>query len=215
MRLTNGISEAFPMTVISRRSSFLVVSGAFVACAFPAFAQADASVATVQSFYDGLLASMKTAGGIKARYDRLAPVVDKTFDLPGMTAVAVGPGWAALSAADKKSLTDAFARMTVANYVKNFDSFSGEKFTVDPASIARPPSTDKLVKSTLKTGNDTIPFNYRMHEVGGTWKIEDIYLNGNISQMAQRRSDFSATFASGGAAALVKQMNSVSDRMLG
>ena len=80
--------------------------------------------------------------------------------------------------------------MTIANYVSNFDSFHGEKFAVEPAAISRPPSTDKLVRSTLKTGNQTIPFNYRMHQVGEAWKIEDIYLNGNISQMAQQRSDF-------------------------
>ena len=47
----------------------------------------------------------------------------------------------------------------------------------------------------LKSGNDTVPFSYRMHQVGSEWKIEDIYLNGNISQMAQQRSDFASTFA--------------------
>jgi phospholipid transport system substrate-binding protein len=104
--------------------------------------------------------------------------------------------------------------MTIANYVKNFDSFSGEKFIVEPASIARPPSTDKLVKSTLKTAKESIPFNYRMHLAGAEWKIEDIYLNGNISQMAQRRSDFSATFAASGAAGLTKKINALADQML-
>jgi phospholipid transport system substrate-binding protein len=98
--------------------------------------------------------------------------------------------------------------------VKNFDSFGGEKFTVEPASVSRPPATDKLVKSTLKSGADTIPFNYRMHDVGGAWKIEDIYLNGNISQMAQRRSDFAATFAASGAAGLTKKINALADQML-
>jgi phospholipid transport system substrate-binding protein len=104
--------------------------------------------------------------------------------------------------------------MTIASYVKNFDAFHGESFTVEPASIARPPSTDRLVKSTLKAGNDTVPFNYRMHQVGTAWKVEDIYLNGTISQMAQRRSDFSATFASGGASGLVKKINALADQQL-
>ncbi len=205
------------MTISRREFSVLLASAAILAAspAFsPAWAQGDPAVATVEGFYDALVAQMKKGGAARGRYDMLKPAVEKAFDLPGMTAVAVGPGFAALPDADKKALVDAFGRMTIANYVKNFDKFGGEKFTVEPASIARPPSPDKLVKSTLKSGSDTIPFNYRMHLVGSEWKIEDIYLNGNISQMAQRRSDFSATFAASGAAGLAKKINALADQML-
>ena len=207
------------MNAISRRDFSVLLASAAVLAAMPSFspawAQGDPAVATVQGFYDALVAEMKKGGPAKARYEMLKPAVEKAFDLPGMTAVAVGPGFAALPDTDKKALTDAFERMTIANYVKNFDSFGGEKFIVEPASIARPPSPDKLVKSSLKTGTDTIAFNYRMHQTGSAWKIEDIYLNGNISQMAQRRSDFSATFASGGASGLVKKINALADAQLG
>jgi phospholipid transport system substrate-binding protein len=130
-----------------------------------------------------------------------------------MTATAVGPGWASMSDADKKSLTDAFARMTVANYAKNFDSYSGEKFTVEPASIAR--GNEHFVKSSLKTSSETIAFNYRLHQLGSEWKISDVYLAGNISQMAQKRSDFAATLASGGPQGLAKRINALTDQMLG
>ena len=174
---------------------------------------ADPSSAQVQGFYDALLASMKSGGSAKSRFEKLKPAVEKAFDLPAMTATAVGPGWASLSEADKKALTDAFSRMTIANYAKNFDSYGGEKFTVEPASIAR--GSDHFVKSTLKTSKDSIAFNYRMHQVGSEWKVTDVYLAGNISQMAQKRSDFAATFASGGAAALTKRINALTDQMLG
>jgi len=173
---------------------------------------ADPSSAQVQGFYDALLASMKSGGSAKSRFEKLKPAVEKTFDLPAMTATAVGPGWASLSEADKKALTDAFSRMTIANYAKNFDSYGGEKFTVEPASIAR--GSDHFVKSTLKTSNDSIAFNYRMHQVGSEWKVTDVYLAGNISQMAQKRSDFAATFASGGASGLAKRINALADQML-
>src|SRR3954464_2987962 len=115
----------------------------------PAHAQAaDPASAQVQGFYDALLASMKSGGTAKSRYEKLKPAVDKAFDLSAMTATAVGPGWASLSDADKKALTDAFSRMTIANYAKNFGSYGGEKFTVEPASITR--GSDHFVKSTMK-----------------------------------------------------------------
>ena len=173
----------------------------------------DPSVAQVQGFYDALQASMKAGGSAKSRYDKLKPVVEKAFDLPAMTATAIGPTWASLSDADKKALTDAFSRMTIANYAKSFDSYSGEKFTVEPASVAR--GSDKFVKSTMKTSSETIAFNYRTHQVGSDWKITDVYLAGNISQMAQKRSDFAATLASGGPQALAKRINALTDQMLG
>ncbi|HEX4635529.1 MAG TPA: ABC transporter substrate-binding protein [Rhizomicrobium sp.] len=174
---------------------------------------ADPAVGQVQGFYDALLASMKSGGSAKSRYEKLKPAVEKAFDLPTMTATAVGPSWASLSDADKKALIDAFSRMTIANYAKNFDSYGGEKFTVEPASIAR--GNDHFVKSALKTSKETIAFNYRTHQVGSEWKITDVYLAGNISQMAQKRSDFAATLASSGPAGLAKRINALSDQMLG
>ncbi len=179
----------------------------------PVMAQAsDPAVTQVQGFYDALQASMKSGGTAKSRYEKLKPAVEKAFDLSAMTATAVGPTWASLSDADKKALTDAFSRMTIANYAKNFDSYNGEKFTVEPASITR--GSDHFVKSSMKTSKETIAFNYRTHQVGSDWKVTDVYLAGNISQMAQKRSDFAATLASGGPSGLAKRINALSDQML-
>jgi phospholipid transport system substrate-binding protein len=173
---------------------------------------ADPAVAQVQGFYDVLLASMKMGGSAKGRYDKLKPVVDKAFDLPAMTATAVGPTFATMADADKKALVDAFSRNIIANYAKNFDSYGGEKFTVEPASVTR--GSDHFVKSTMNTGKETIAFNYRTHQVGSDWKVTDVYLAGNISQMAQKRSDFSATLASGGPQGLAKKINALTEQML-
>ena len=134
------------------------------AAAMPVQAQGgDPAAASLQNFYDVLTASMKAGGTAKSRYDRLKPAVDQDFDLPGMTALSVGPTWASISPADQKALTDAFERMTIANYARNFDSYSGEKFTVDPAVVVR--GSDKLVKSSLKPGSgDAIAGWALLHE---------------------------------------------------
>ena len=175
---------------------------------------ADPAAATIQSFYDALVASMKAGGTTKSRYDKLKPAVEQAFDISGMTAMSVGPAWSSIAPADQKALIEAFERMTIANYARSFDSFSGEKFTVDPAVTQR--GTDKFVKSTLKPASgDAIPFNYRLHETEGSWKIVDIYLNGNISQLAQKRSDFGATLQASGPQGLAKKINALADQALG
>ena len=186
-----------------------------LAAATPTRAQgSDPAAATVQGFYDALTASMKAGGTAKSRYEKLKPAVEQAFDIPGMTALSVGPSWSSIPAADQKALTEAFERMTIANYAGNFDSYSGEKFIVDPMVVAR--GSEKLVKSSLKPASGApIPFNYRVHEAGGAWKIVDVYLNGNISQLAQKRSDFGATLQASGPQGLAKKINALADQTLG
>jgi phospholipid transport system substrate-binding protein len=182
--------------------------------ALPAAADTDPAVQTVQSFYDALTDSMKQGKqlGLKGRYDKLKPAVEQAYDLADMIKLVVGPSWSSLSADDQKALQDAFERMTIANYASNFDSYSGEKFVVEPAVQAR--GADKVVQSKLVTGNQTIPFNYRLRQTPGGWKILDVYLNGSISELATRRSDFGATLSSGGAPALIKKINALADQLM-
>jgi phospholipid transport system substrate-binding protein len=129
-----------------------------------------------------------------------------------MTSLVVGPSWASIPASDQQALVAAFERMTIANYAKNFDDYSDEKFTVDPAAQVH--GTDKVVMSKLVTGGQTIPFNYRMRQSGGTWKVVDVYLNGFVSELATRRSDFGSTLSSGGAPALIKKINALADGLM-
>ncbi len=201
--MTNRMARVFSLVLL------------MFAAAVPARAQgADPAAAAVQNFYDALVASMKSGGTAKSRYEKLKPVVEQDFDLAGMTALSVGPGWSSMTPSDQKALIDAFERMTVANYASNFDSFSGEKFTVDPTVTER--GDNKFVKSTLKpTSGAAIPFNYRVHNAGGSWKIVDVYLNGNISQLAQKRSDFGATLQASGPQGLAKKINALADQTLG
>jgi phospholipid transport system substrate-binding protein len=176
---------------------------------------ADPAVRQIESFYAVLLDTMKRGEqlGLQGRQRQLIPIVEEVFDLPTMTQLSVGPSWSSLSESERKAIIDAFTRMTVANYAKNFAKFAGEKFVVEPAVKMR--NSDKIVESKL-LGSDgsSVPFNYRMHLVGDKWKIVDIYLNGYVSQLALRRADFSSTIASSGAAGLVKKINEMVDKQM-
>lgn len=185
------------------------------AAALPAaHAEADAAVQPVQALYDTLLDVMKHAKelGLKGRYDKLKPVIEQNFDLADMVRIAVGPGWAGMSAQDHEALETAFTRYAVAQYASNFDGYDGERFVVDPAPTPR--GTDKVVTSKLITKDETIAIAYRMHPAGAAWKILDVYYKNSISQLATERSDFGATVTSGGAPALVKKLNALSDKLM-
>ncbi len=48
-----------------------------------------------------------------------------------------------------------------------------------------------------------MPIDYLMHENDAGWQIIDVYLSGTVSELATRRSEFSAVMRRGGADALV------------
>ena len=178
-------------------------------------AEDDPAAQQVQKFYASLTDAMKRGKelGLDGRYKALTPVVEETFDLPAMTQLTVGPAWAKISDPDKKAVLDAFERMTIANYAKNFSSFNGEEFTVDPMVKMR--GQDKIVESKL-IGSDkkATPFIYRMHMSGDKWKVVDVYLNGTVSQLALKRSDFASTVQSQGAQALAMKINALVDTQM-
>lgn len=175
----------------------------------PLLAQAaDPARATIQALDDGLIGIMKARGTQASRAATITPVIDRAFDLPLMTRLAVGPTWASIAPADQQALVAAFRRMTIAQYASNFDSWSGESFTVAPDVETR--GTDKLVRTTLNQPKQTpVAIAYRLRQNGANWKIIDVFYRNAISQIATRRADFATVLSKGGAKALITHLNAI------
>jgi phospholipid transport system substrate-binding protein len=174
----------------------------------------DPAVARIDRFHDALLAVMKDGPklGVEGRYKKLEADVDSLFDLATMTKFTVGPPWAKMSPQEQASLVAAFRRMTIASYARNFNAFKGQKFLTDPKAEDRAP--DRLVKSqVIPQGEKPVNLVYRMRENGGSWRVIDVIYEF-VSQLATRRSDFASTVASGGAPALVKKLDEISDKLM-
>ena len=175
----------------------------------------DPAVSRITVFYGTLLDTMKQAKqlGVKGRYDKLSPVLAKTYDLPVMSKLAVGPAWSTLTPQQQAAITIAFTRMTVATYASRFDGFSGEQFQILETNDR--PNGDKIVKTQIiKSDGGAVPLNYLMRKSGADWKIVDIYLDGTISELANRRAEFGAILKSGGPDALVVSLNKQGDKLL-
>ena len=181
----------------------------------PATAQTDAAVVPVQSLDAGLLGIMKAGSkaGVKARAAAIGPVVDRSFDLPLMTRLAVGPSWTTIAPADQAALVAAFRRLTVNSYAVNFDGFGGQSFTVTPQVETR--GGDKLVRTTLNDPKGApVPISYRLRQSGGGWRIIDVFYR-SVSQLATRRSDFADVLGRGGAKALLARMDQLAAKGAG
>ena len=197
-------------------AKIIVLFGLAVLTLAPAYSESsDPAASRISSLYSALLDTMKQAKhlGLKGRYDKLSPVLAKTYDLTSMSRIAFGSGWAALSQEQQLDIVNAFTRMTVATYASRFDGFSGEQFEI-LETIDRP-NGDKIVKTQIvKSDGGAVPLNYLMRKSGSDWKIVDIYLDGTISELANRRAEFGAILKSGGPDALVGSLVKQGDKLL-
>jgi phospholipid transport system substrate-binding protein len=197
------------------RFSFIVIATLLCLSARSAEAAPGTASDVVRHFYDALLDTMKNAHalGPKGRYQKLEPVVLATFDVPFMTRLAVGPSWTKLTADQKQRATKAFARYITATYAHEFDDYSGERFEI---LGEQPIKHATIVKTQIVQSNgDKNTINYALHDNETAWQIRDVYLAGTISELATRRSDFTATLRSGGIEALIAQLNKKADDLLG
>src|SRR5271165_3421144 len=161
----------------------------------------------VRGFYDTLLTTMRNGPtlGQSGRYARLAPVVDKVFDVPSMTRLAIGSSWATLPAAQQQQLTEAFRHYIAATYADRFDSYSGEQLQV---TGERPYNADVIVQTIIvKSDGEATTLNYLMRQNQGAWQISDVYLDGTISQLAVQHSEFNSILRREGVEGLVMALN--------
>ena len=93
--------------------------------------------------------------------------------------------------------------MTIATYASRFDGFSGEQFQILETSRPAQRRQDRRRRRSSSPTAAPCPLNYLMRKSGADWKIVDIYLDGTISELANRRAEFGAILKSGGPDALV------------
>jgi phospholipid transport system substrate-binding protein len=192
-----------------RRRGLVAVSAALViGTALPVRAADDeAVIAPIQQLVDGLLTVMKAGNATPfgQRFDMLAPVIDRTFDLNAILQESVGASWAALPPDQQSMLAQAFRRYTVASYVNNFDQFDGLRFQITPTT--RAVGNEQVVQTRLiPRSGDTHELDYVMREGGSGWRAVDVLADGSISRVAVQRSDFRRLLARGGAQALVDSL---------
>ena len=174
---------------------------------YPAHAAAASSGDTVQGLYDALLNTMRNGPtfGQSGRFMRLQPVIRRIFDIPLMTRLSVGSAWATLNDNQRQQLTQGFGRYISATYADRFDSYSGQKLRV---TGQRPTAAGVVVNSEIvKTNGEPVEVDYLLHQSGDSWLISDIYLDGTISELATRRSEFAAILRSQGVDGLIAALN--------
>ncbi|HEX3414928.1 MAG TPA: ABC transporter substrate-binding protein, partial [Stellaceae bacterium] len=126
---------------------------------------------TVQTLYDALLSTMKNGRtlGQSGRFTQLEPVIRRTFDIPSMARLSVGPSWATLTEAQRQQVTESFGRYISAIYADRFDSYAGQKLQV----IGEQPAVAGIMvrSQIVKANGEPVNVDYMMRRNGDSWLI--------------------------------------------
>jgi phospholipid transport system substrate-binding protein len=178
---------------------------------YPVHAATASGGDTVQDLYDALLSTMKNGRtlGQNGRFTQLEPIIRRTFDIASMVRLSVGSSWASLTEAQRQQVAESFGRYISAIYADRFDSYAGQKLQV---TGEQPNAAGVMVRSQIvKANGELVKVDYMMRRNGDSWLISDIYLDGAISEVATRRSEFAGILKSQGIDGLIAALNRKAD----
>jgi phospholipid transport system substrate-binding protein len=161
----------------------------------------------VENLHAKLLGVMKQADklGYIGRYQRLAPVVSGSYDLPFISKVVVGRYWRQFSPVQKKQFVDTFTRLSIATYAHRFDGYSGERFkTISAEELKR---GRLLIKTVLvKSNGEKVELDYILHQNSDQWQIVNVIAQG-VSDLSLKRAQYTSYLKKNDFDALLQKIN--------
>ena len=118
-----------------------------------------------------------------------------------------------MSEVQRQQVIESFGRYISATYADRFDTYAGQKLQV---TGEQPNAGGVLVKSQIvKANGEPVKVDYMMRRNGEGWLISDIYLDGAISEVVTRRSEFGAIIRADGVDGLIAALNRKADMLTG
>ncbi len=118
------------------------------------------------------------------------------FDIPDIGRFVLGRHWKAATPAQQQDFLKSFEDFTVLTWSTRFKDYTGVRFQVEGAT----PADDgfMIVDSKIfRKDGDPLQVGWRMHQVGGGWRITDILIE-NVSMALTQRQDFASSIQSSG-----------------
>jgi len=185
----------------------------FVAVTPPAWGD-DSPRPVVEAFQGELLAVMKTAENttFADHYEHLEPVITATFHLPLMIRIAAGDAWDSATEAQKHELVGGFQRMSVSSVATLFRGYSGQQFETVGMRPGQQGTT--LVDTELvNPSGRRMALTYVAKRFGSGWRLIDVIVDGGISELNVRRSEYRRVLATDGVTGLIAVLNDKADEL--
>jgi phospholipid transport system substrate-binding protein len=163
----------------------------------PGLARAETPADELRKTIDSLLTILRSPefqGDAKKqeRRTKLREIIYPRFDFAEMAQRSLGSHWRRRSPEQKKEFTGLFRNLLEEAYLDRIESYNGQKVQF----VKETPDHDHAQVDTKIVDNKGTEFaiNYRMHNVGGEWKVYDVIIE-NVSLVNNYRSQFNRLLA--------------------
>ena len=140
---------------------------------------------TVNFLHEGL---NKISSNNNSDLKNVLKVINKTYDAEKMLKMIIGAGWKNQENEKKKELIMVFKKYISKNYLKRFSKINDVSFSNEKKEKIS--SDFFLVRSNLIMKQEKIRLDYLLHLKDNKWKIFDVLLDGSVSEVATKKSEF-------------------------
>lgn len=140
---------------------------------------------TVNFLHEGL---KKINSNNNSNFNNVLNLVDHTYDSEKMLKLIIGADWKKLERDKKKELITVFKRYISKNYLDRFSKI--QEISFEDEEKEKISSEVYLIKSNLVINKEIISIDYLLSFNKNSWKIFDVLLDGAISEIATKKSEF-------------------------
>ena len=115
-------------------------------------------------------------------------IIDQTYDAEKMLKMIIGADWKKIESEKKKELISVFKRYISNNYLKRFSKI--KEITFKNEEKEKISSELFLIRSNFFINQEKISVDYLLSLNNNSWKIFDVLLDGSVSEIATKKSEF-------------------------
>ena len=140
---------------------------------------------TVNFLHEGL---KQISSNNNSDLSNVLKVINRTYDTEKMLKMIIGSDWKNQENEKKNELIMVFENYISKNYLNRFSKIQDVSFSNEKKEKIS--SDFFLVRSNLIIKQEKISIDYLLHLKEDTWKIFDVLLDGSVSEIATKKSEF-------------------------
>jgi phospholipid transport system substrate-binding protein len=145
------------------------------------------------------------------RRKRIRAVANEIFNWPETGKRALGARTQSCTPPQREEFFPLFADLIERSYVGKLELYTGERILYGSESAEGDQATVRT-RIVTKAGTE-IPIDYRMHQVGGRWRVYDVIIEG-VSMVSNYRSQFNKIIQQSSCAELLRKLKTKQEELV-
>ena len=125
----------------------------------------------------------------KVDINKMQKIISDTYDVERMLFLIIRESWKISEDKPRANLKKVFEEYIAKNYIRRFSSI--KKLEFDKLNIKKVGNNYLMAKTKLIiNSNDEVALSYLLNQTNKNWKIFDVLIDGSISEIATKKSEF-------------------------